>query len=131
MEMKTKIVCVLAAMIVGGTSGLHAQQEMLDVENGKAVRHIAFDQEQVTVNYKDGSQEENVQNALFVFSSEVVGIRDNNRETINNNGETINNNGYYDLQGRRISQPSTLNAQPRRGIWIVKNGNKTTIRINK
>ena len=54
---------------------------MLDVENGKAVRHIAFDQEQVTVNYKDGSQEENVQNALFVFSSEVVGIRDNNRET--------------------------------------------------
>ncbi|MBR2238436.1 MAG: hypothetical protein IJ887_11255 [Prevotella sp.] len=57
---------------------------MLDVENGKAVRHIAFDQEQVTVNYKDGSQEENVQNALFVFSSEVVGIRDNNRETITN-----------------------------------------------
>lgn len=124
MEMKTKIVCVLAAMIVGGTSGIHAQQEMLDVENGKAVRHIAFDQEQVTVNYKDGSQEENVQKAQFVFSSEVVGIRDNNRET-------INNNGYYDLQGRRISQPSTLNAQPRRGIWIVKNGNKTTIRINK
>lgn len=122
--MKTKIVCVLAAMIVGGTSGIHAQQEMLDVENGKAVRHIAFDQEQVTVNYKDGSQEENVQKAQFVFSSEVVGIRDNNRET-------INNNGYYDLQGRRISQPSTLNAQPRRGIWIVKNGNKTTIRINK
>lgn len=116
--MKKKIVCVLAAMIVGGTSAIHAQNELLDAQNGKAVRHIAFDLEQVTVIYKDGSQVENVQKALFVVSSEAVGIS----ETAATEGDSRTE--VFDLQGRRITQP-------RQGICIVKNGNKTTIRINK
>lgn len=70
--MKKIIVCGLAAMIVGGTNAIHAQQEMLNIHNGKAIRHIAFDLEKVTVSYKDGSQVENVQKAQFAFPSEVA-----------------------------------------------------------
>lgn len=126
MEMKRKIVCVLVAMIVGGTCAIHAQNELLDVQNGKAVRHIAFDLEQVTVSYKDGSQEENVQEGLYVSTSETTGISETAATVPGNSAVEV-----YDLQGRRISQSSMPKSQHVRGICIVKNGNKTTIRINK
>ena len=42
----------------------------------------------------------------FFLFDEATGIEDNNRET-------INNNCYYDLQGRRVSQPA-------KGLYIVR-----------
>lgn len=117
--MKKKIILVLAAILVGGTGPIQAQQEMRNVDNGKAIRHIAFDLEQVTVTYKDGSQEENVQEALYVSTSEITGISETAATTSVNSAVEV-----YDLQGRRISQP-------KRGICLVKNGNKIVFRINK
>ncbi len=51
----------------------------------------------------------------IVFNdSETTGINDMKRETINNNGE------YYDLQGRRVAQPT-------KGLYIV-NGKKVVVK---
>ena len=120
--MKKKTIWVLAAMLVGGTGAIQAQSEMLNADNGKAARRITFDCEQVTVTYKDGSQEENVQTAQFISTAVTTGISET--EAIVAGGSAVE---VYDLQGRRVN----VNVNVRKGVFIVKNGNKTTVRINK
>ena len=70
-------------------------------ENGKKVRRILFDREQVNVVYTDGSQQESVGCLTVKGSSEAMAVKD-----VSRNAGKKKDGALCDLQGRRIRSSS-------------------------
>lgn len=91
-------------------------------ENGKVVKHISFDRENVTIVYEDGSVRENVQSSLIKYgiSTSVEKI-----EAVDEKEKTEIT--VYDIQGHRMTNLENLPA----GVFIVREGEKVYKLIKK
>ncbi len=91
-------------------------------EQGRQVRRITFDREQVTVEYVDGDVRNNVDFTL-VTREEMTGI-----ETVRvNSDEQSALRQVYDLQGRPVGDVNNLS----QGIYVVREGEKVYKLIKK
>jgi len=115
--MKKKFLLILSFTMFCCAMNLQAQTATKD---GKKVKSITFDKEEVVINYADGSQETLAGDAT-VTSSIPTGIKN----TKTNQGSQ--NSNWYMLDGRRMqSEP-----QNKKGVYVVKQGNKVRKTIKK
>ena len=95
--------------------GLCAQAQSTAVaENGKQVKRITFDRENVSVTYLDGTKDENVKD--FVVRRDITtGIR-TVKDKQDSNGAAAR---WYTVDGRRLqAQPSG------KGVYIKREGQR-------
>ncbi len=115
--MKKKFLLILSFTMCCCAMNLQAQTAIKD---GKKVKSITFDKEDVVIIYADDSKEILAGDAT-VTSSITTGIQ--NVKT--NQGSQSST--WYMLDGRRIqSEP-----QNKKGIYVVKQGNKVRKTIKK
>lgn len=98
--------------------------QAIDFENGKAVKRITFDREQVNIVYADGQVLEGVDEALIVKEIFPTSIDDVKTTTP---APTAAVRQVYDLQGRLMSG---LHELPQ-GVYIVREGEKVYKWIKK
>jgi hypothetical protein len=103
-------------------------------DNGKTVRRITFDQENISIEYTDGTKDENVQNTVVYGSNYTTGIHslDDSRYNRDGSSQFVNgissNNGWYDMQGRMVNRQS---GQLRNGLYIVREGQNIRVTVIK
>ena len=112
---KARLLALLATVLVGST-GAWAQK----ASNGKLVRRVTFDRENVTINYKDGSADEKVSTAVIVNTP--TGIKLVSKEQGTDGARSI-----YSIDGRRLQGTA---AKTGKGVYIVKEG-KTVRKVTK
>ena len=120
--MKKKLFWMLIACLIGGTATVSAQRKntkkAYNIENGKEVKRIAFDREEVTITYADGTEDESVVTATIEPRKTPTGI-----SGVNKNAQV---NGWYTVDGRR------LQGTPKdKGVYVVKMGDKVRKTIKK
>jgi hypothetical protein len=114
-----KKLLILAAVILGTTCAT-AQT----AENGKVVKRILFDRENVTVIYADDTSDKHVQTATITSGKpETTGIKSQDKTP-----NARNKRGWYTLDGRRMTTaPSTRN----KGVYVVKEDKKVIKVVKK
>jgi hypothetical protein len=133
--MKRIRLLLLLVLLMSVATSLSAQTS----DNGKTVRRITFDQENISIEYTDGTKDENVQNTVVYGSNFTTGIQsiDDSRNDylrFNRDGSTqfengiSSNNGWYDMQGRKVNRQS---GQLRNGLYIVREGQNTRVTVIK
>lgn len=133
--MKRIRLLLLLVLLMSVATSLSAQTS----DNGKTVRRITFDQENISIEYTDGTKDENVQNTVVYGSNFTTGIQSIDDSRIdylrfNRDGSTqfengiSSNNGWYDMQGRKVNRQS---GQLRNGLYIVREGQNTRVTVIK
>ena len=84
-------------------------------DNGKSVKRITFDREQVNIIYADGSTDEKVSNVKVTKQEKTTYVKDVNSNLNKQKGKVA----VYDLQGRRVS-----NVAKGKGVFIVREGQR-------
>ena len=122
MPMKKKLFFVLIACLIGGTATVSAQKKStrkaVNVENGKEVKRITFNCEDISIVYADGTEDESVQAATIVPVETPTGI--------NGVEKKAQTNGWYTMDGRRLQS-----APKDKGVYVVKKGDKVQKTIKK
>ena len=130
MKRKTALLVVLLTV----ATSLSAQT----ADNGKKVKRITFDREDISVVYADGTKDKNVQSAVVYGSGTATGIA---TTPSTGKGQVVKRE-VYDLQGRQvkaangqrstaIGQRSMADGQRTKGVYIVREGEKTRKIIKK
>ncbi len=122
--MKKKVFYLLVACLLGGTATVSAQKtvkKMVNVENGKEVKKITFNCEEITINYADGTDEPEVDAAHLRRIEIPVGPTG-----INGVEKKTQANGWYTMDGRRLQS-----APKDKGVYVVKKGDKVRKTIKK
>lgn len=123
MKRKTALLVVLLTV----ATSLSAQT----ADNGKKVKRITFDRENISVVYADGTKDKNVQSAVVYGSGTATGIA---TTPATGKGQVVKRE-VYDLQGRQVKavkgQRSTADGQRTKGVYIVREGEKTRKIIKK
>lgn len=113
---KMKKTAVILALLLTAVTGAWAQANNDD----RKVKRITFDQEQVNVEYSDGTTEEGVNKLSVVNDRQVTGIKTAKPTT----QETQTR--WYTTDGR------SLQGEPRKkGVYIVKEKNSVKKTIKK
>lgn len=123
MKRKTALLVVLLTV----ATSLSAQT----ADNGKKVKRITFDREDISIVYADGTKDKNVQSAVVYGSGTATGIA---TKPATGKGQVVKRE-VYDLQGRQVKtvkgQRSTADGQRTKGVYIVREGEKTRKIIKK
>ena len=120
MRRPTKRLTLLLSLAIASVTGAWAQT----AENGKSVKRITFDRENVCVTYADGSKEENVQTLVITGNNAATGGKD----AAPKSRTTTAMRSWYTVDGRR------MNAAPRpgaKGVYIMKEGQQVRKTIKK
>jgi hypothetical protein len=108
----------LCVALLSCSLGLTAQAQTAD--NGKQVKRIEFDRENVTILYADETKDEQVQKAHIRAGKSATAIKGKTADA----GTT--RSAWYTVDGRR------LDAQPKaKGVYMRKEGNRTRKLIKK
>ena len=119
-----KLILTITALSIGMAVGAQNIVQAIDFENGKAVRRITFDREQVNIVYADGQVLEGVDEAVIVKEILPTAIED---VKANESTPKAAVREVYDLQGRLMSGTHELP----QGIYIVREGEKVYKWIKK
>lgn len=111
-----KKVLSFAALLLFLATGASAQQ----TADGRKVKRITFDREQVNIEYADGTKDLGVSETVIIRESEITGVAamkaDQDQSALR----------WYTTDGR------ALQGEPRHGgVYIVKGKNGTKITIKK
>ncbi len=113
--MMNRILLCTLFMLLCGIMPMQAQS----ADNGKKVKRILFDREQVTIVYVDDTQE-NVDKGVAVKRDDIA------TSVKEIKGKKSKNSEVYDLQGRK------LNAVPqRKGVYIKREGKQVRKIVKK
>jgi hypothetical protein len=119
---------MIIALLCIGVQGAWAQAV---ADNGKSVKRITFDRENICVVYADGTKDENVQSAVVYGSGTATGIA---TKPATGKGQVVKRE-VYDPQCRQVKtvkgQRSTADGQRTKGVYIVREGEKTRKIIKK
>ena len=113
--MKTKVFPILA-FLFAFTLGVSAQQ----TADGRKVKRITFDPEQVNIEYADGTKDQKVSAATVKRENTITGI-----VAVKKKESQQTTRQWYTLDGR------LLQGEPQqKGVYIVrdKNGKKKTVK---
>ncbi len=120
--MKKKMFLMLIACLLGSTATVSAQKKnskkAVNVENGKEVKRITFDCEDISIAYADGTEDNYVQSATIVAVETPTGISGVEKKA--------QANGWYTMDGRRLQS-----APKGKGVYVVKKGDKVQKTIKK
>ncbi|MBR6320176.1 MAG: hypothetical protein IKR50_07040 [Prevotella sp.] len=113
--MSKKTLSVLGLLLLSVAQGAMAQTDA----EGRKVKRITFDREQVNIEFADGTTQTGVQKATVVNEDQTTGMK-----AVNPAGKTAHR-AWYTTDGR------LLQGEPRqKGVYVVReqNGIKKTIK---
>ena len=108
---------MLAAVLLCGTMTVSAQK-VEDTKNGKTVKRITFDRENVNIEYADNTKDYGVAETQIRRAGDATGINAAKTATAKS--------GWYTMDGRRLE-----NAPKAKGVYVVKEGDKVRKTIKK
>lgn len=122
MRRTTKRLTLLLSLAIASATGAWAQT----AENGKSIKRITFDRENVCVIYADGSKEENVQSLVVTGNNVTTGVKD----AAPKSRATTTKRSWYMVDGRRMKAGPRVR-HSRSSVCIVKEGQKVRKTIKK
>ena len=122
MRRTTKRLTLLLSLASASVTGAWAQT----AENGKSIKRITFDRENVCVIYADGSKEENVQALVVTGNNVTTGVKD----AAPKSRATTTKRSWYTVDGRRMKAGPRVR-HSRSSVCIVKEGQKVRKTIKK
>lgn len=120
MRRTTKRLTLLISLAIASVTGAWAQT----AGNGKSIKRITFDRENICVTYSDGSKEENVQTLVVTGNNTTTGVKD----AAPKSRAATAKRSWYTVDGRRMKVAPRPSAK---GVYIVKEGQQVRKTIKK
>ena len=107
-------------MAVSLTCTMTVSAQRPQTDDGREVKRISFDCEKVTIEYVDGTQDDNIDETKVSYPTSTTRINATTRNT------TTTKRQYYTTDGRRLQSEPT-----KKGVYIERNGKRAVKKIKK